>query len=878
MFSGLFASGGCATQGETDTRRAVTLKRIFGLVLMSAVLVALACAQSVPDGAAAALASRRLPELAGSLRVLQVTAHPGDEDGALLLYFSHQGAEVTLLTLTRGERGDSHIGILEPTEQGLLRTMEQLASDAHYGAEQRFTRVVDFGFARTANEVFDRWMGHDVALRDMVRVIREMRPAIVTMPFDPGAPDGDGQHEATAILVREAFRAAADAKKFPEQLKDGVEPWQAKRLFALVRSGSYTVAFNAGEQAAGEPQSWQQQAQAALDEQRSQQGLWHVPRDAVRRYRLIDSAPGYAMSEGAQKFSAGLDTRLESLADEAGLGSDVTEQSRSRLRAMRSAAMAASESAADATACASQLVAYLRILHGMEDRLLGAHGSASMRAQLETKRKIAEQVLLQLAGVSIEARLSGDAEDDQPYVLTPGADFALRVQVASAGPVRVTSIELKSAGGRWMPKRDWQPGQTVATFHGRVPMDAPFTRPHFLLESEDDGAYRILDEAHATHALPSPALEAVVEVEAAGELVRTSVAVQGSDSARMQRLMIVPPVSVIVQPRTHWGRRAVPVSEIDLKVRSNVATLGKALLTVHVPSGWRSEPEHEVLEIMRKGEEHSYRFYLVRQKAGDGAIPVRAVVRWNNQVFDQGYMLVRDAAGRLALDYRISEGRLVTAELEAAENLHVGYVGIAGDAIPEALRGAGVRVTELDRETLTAGKLEKYWAIVLGPGAVDERDDVGEARGRLLEYAKDGGAVVILGQADAERFVHNAPLPYALEVGAERVSNEASAVAMPDARDPLFLEPNEIGEDDFRGWVDERGHNFAQHWDGHFEALLRMQDASQPMQEGALLRARYGRGSVVYSGLAFSRQMEGGVPGAMRLLINLLSPSAELHR
>jgi hypothetical protein len=160
---------------------------------------------------------------------------------------------------------------------------------------------------------------------------------------------------------------------------------------------------------------------------------------------------------------------------------------------------------------------------------------------------------------------------------------------------------------------------------------------------------------------------------------------------------------------------------------------------------------------------------------------------------------------------------------------------------------------------------------------VDVRDDVGAARSRLLHYAEAGGAVVILGQSDAARFARNAPVPYPVEVGTARVSNEASAVEMLDPKDDLMQEPNEIKADDFRGWSEERGRNFAQRWDGHFQALLRMRDPSQPVQEGALIRARYGRGSVVYTGLSFSRQIPAGVPGALRLLMNLVSSSADLH-
>ena len=857
--------------------------------------IALLLASGAHGQAAAADAELReqIRALGSTLRVLQITAHPGDEDGALLLYLARGlGAEVTLLTLTRGERGENRHAILEPSEQGLQRTMEQLASDELYGVEQRFTRVVDFGFARTADEVFDRWGGHNAALGDMVRVIRETRPDLIITPYDASSPDGDGQHAATALLAREAFRAAADARKFPEQLWDGEEPWQAKRFFALARSGAYSVAFNASGTGAGERLTWQQRADDALAEQHSQGGLWHGPREAIRRYRLIESAPGNPADRGSADFAGGLNSGLESLSGARGLGADETSPLRSRLLAMRAAVAAAGLSVEDRANCIAQLGEYLRQLRGGEDRIPGSHPPAWIRAELAAKRKQAERALLLAADVRAEARLTGDAQDGAAYVLVPGATFLVRVQVHGEG-IRVVGMELKPEGGRWTPRREWNAGETHAIFRGRVPLDAPFTRPQFLLESEEDGVYRILDERNATRPLPPAALEAVVEVEVAGELVRASVPVQAEETGAMPRTVVVaPPVSVIVEPRTHWNRRTnFAYGEIEVRVRSNLPKLQNAMLTVHPASGWRAEPEHEVLEIEGRGEQHTYRFFLVQESGGAGTIPVRAVVRWGGMVFDQGYTIVHGPGDQVGFDYRTSNGSLVSAGVEVPENLEVGFLGVEGDPIPAVLDDILVKVTQLEPDELTAGRagnaalpvadaghLGKYWAIILGAHAVDERTDLAEARANLLRYAEQGGVVLIMAQSDAVRFSRDAPVPYALELGTARVTNAASAVELIDEHDDVFWNPNQVGGEEFRGWIEERGQCFAERWDARFEALLRMGDAGQPFQEGSLLKARYGRGYVVYTGLSFSRQLSGGVPGALRLLVNLASLGAELHR
>lgn len=858
----------------------MTLSTTFGLRVAAGLVLAMLFA---PNATAQGQANRELRsevrKLGSTLRVLQITAHPGDEDGALLLYESRElGAEVTLLTLTRGESSENRDVILEPSEQGLLRTMEQLGSDAQYGAEQRFTRVVDFGFARTSAEVFDRWEGPNPALGDIVRVIRETHPEIIVVPFDPSAPDGNGQHEATVILAREAFHAAADPKKFPEQLSDRVEPWQAKRLFALAPSGGGSVVFDSGAIGTGEHESWLRQAEHALDEQGSPISEAPAPRDAVRHYRILEAAPGSAIAGGASGFSDGLDSRLESLSDAVRLGADESLQLRSRLRAMSDAAAAAGE-CADRAECIVQLVAYLRNLRAVEDSMLAAHPPAWIRAELEAKRRHAEHALLLATDVSVDARLVSDGADAYSYVLSPGAAFAVDVQVHGAG-VQVAGVALQPEGGRWTPRREWSQGDTHAVFRGRVPADAPFTRPQWMPEGDEDGVYRILDERNATRALPPPPLQVVAELEVAGELIHARTPVVARQSGgELRTAMIAPPVSVIIEPHTQWSRRSnLSYGEIEVKVRSNLNKLENAMLSVHPASGWRVEPEHEVLQIEGRGSEHSYRFFLIQERGDAGAFPVRAVVRWGGTVIDQGYAIVQGPGERTAFAYRNSAGSMVSADVEVPENIEVGYIGVPGDPVPAALRGIGVRVTRLDSEELAHGRLGKYWAIVLGGHAVDARDELAELRPTLLRYAEQGGALLILAQSDAARFARNAPLPYPLELGAARVSNAASAVERIEAHDPVFWDPNEVGNEDFRGWSQERGHCFALHWDPHYEPLLHMGDAGQPVQEGSLLRLRYGRGYVFYTGLALDHQVSAGVPGALRLLVNLLSQEAELHR
>src|SRR6266567_682074 len=274
----------------------------------------------------------QLRKLQTTGRLMMVVAHPDDEDGGLLTREARgKGIQTLLMTLTRGEGGQNKLGSSLFDVLGVLRTLELLASDRYYGVEQRFSRVADFGYSKTADETFQKWGGHDVALADIVRVIREFRPDVLVARFSGTENDGHGHHQASAILAREAFRAAADPNRFPQQIKQGLQPWQAKKLYIGNVCGfgamtcpaeNYTVKLNTGQADPTLGMSYVQFAMEGLRHQLSQgAGAWSVdPGDRFTFYKLVDSVlPKTTDKDGHEKdFFDGIDTSLPGLA--AGLG------------------------------------------------------------------------------------------------------------------------------------------------------------------------------------------------------------------------------------------------------------------------------------------------------------------------------------------------------------------------------------------------------------------------------------------------------------------------------------------------------------------------------------------------------------------------------
>ena len=264
-----------------------------------------------------------LRKLHTTARLMHTTAHPDDEDGGMLtLEVRGHGVTGLQMTLTRGEGGQNKTGNAFGDELGILRTLEMLAADKYYGVEQRFSRVADFGFSKTADETFQKWGGHDTALADLVRVIRTFRPDVIITRFQGASRDGHGNHQASGILTREAFRAAADPNRFPDQIREGLQPWQAKKLYMdnVRASEDWNVDLNTGSDDALLGTSYIQFAMQGLRHQLSQgAGMWSVsPGPHHSYYKLIDTVlPNYS-PQHEQDYFDGIDTSLPALADRLG--------------------------------------------------------------------------------------------------------------------------------------------------------------------------------------------------------------------------------------------------------------------------------------------------------------------------------------------------------------------------------------------------------------------------------------------------------------------------------------------------------------------------------------------------------------------------------
>lgn len=829
-----------------------------------------------------------LRRLHTTARLVQTTAHPDDEDGGMLTLASRgKGADVVLLTLTRGEGGQNKVGSNLLDVLGEVRTLELLAADDYYGVQQRFTRVADFGFSKTADETFDKWHGHDAALGDMVRVIRTFRPDVLVSRFSGTPRDGHGHHQACGILTREAFRAAADPQRFPEQIKDGLLPWQAKKLYIGVRSpDDATVALNTGEVDPLLGVSYVQYAMEGLKHQQSQGvGNWNVPAGPrFTYYKLIDSVlPMPATGAREQDFFDGIDTSVPGLASRLDKEEQTVPFLRPALLQIAGSIQKASASAAASPeAAAPSLLAAVKLANDLIARLDAARLSGAVkqdildnlttkRAQLERAANLALGIAQQAAAEVAPAGSPGDV-----FVAVPGQSFTVKVTRNSTSEVKFgnTGLDLPS-GWRATPLAG---SGADLRFRVDVPLDARLTRPYGHREHpESDTIYTLDQPQFATLPFAPPAFVARTEYSANGlpGVVRTPIQVSYRDfsaAVRSMPLAVAPALSVALEP----SMRVLPVAvkdgtDITVSVQKNVASAVDATVRLQLPAGWRSEPASAPLNIAADQRRGTVSFHVIPGALREERAGIRAVVEYAGRSYSEGYTVVTRPDLDTSFYYQPATQRISVVDVNVPGHLKVGYIMGAGDEIPTVLQQIGMDVTIISEQELATGDLSRYGTIVLGIRAYDTRDGVRRYNQRLLDYVQAGGTLLMQYNAAVGEFNSGRYTPYQLELGRERVTVEEAPVQMLAPQAAVFHQPNQMSAKDFTGWVQERGLYFASSWDQHFEPMLESHDPGEAPLKGGLLYARYGKGLYIYTGYSFFRQLPAGVPGAIRLFVNLVS-------
>jgi LmbE family N-acetylglucosaminyl deacetylase len=895
----------------------------------------------LPQDTGALGVKEMLLRLRTTARLMQTVAHPDDEDGGMLTLESRgKGATVVLLTLNRGEGGQNKVGSNLFDVLGVLRTLELLGADRYYGVEQRFTRVADFGFSKTPEETFQKWQGHDIALGDMVRVIRTFRPDVLVARFSGTDRDGHGHHQASSILTREAFRAAADPNRFPEQIKDGLLPWQPKKLYIGNVCGfgaqscpaeNYTVKLNVGERNASLGMSYIQFAMEGLRHQLSQgAGAWTVDSgDRFTYYKLVDSVlPPTTDKDGHEKdFLEGIDTTLPGLASRLGTEESKVAWLRPELTEIADRIQDAAQKSEKQTGeAAGPLLVAVQKLGSVVDRV-GSSALAPLEKDdlleiLREKQKQAQAAINFAMQISVEATVappqstnaSLPKEGEAFTAVSPGQKFLVRVKFHNGSKYKLVMdrVQLDAPQQGWAQRIDEEavsvaaPGtDQYANFVVQIPAGAAdsrfYTRPYWhRTDPETESVNTVDDERYATLPFPPPPFHVTVQYHAhrsAHDLtilgdthemggsdgpktnVSTTVVTPFMDEEGVERrrpLAIVPAFSVVLEP----GQQVIPTegdaqSRVKVGVSNNLSGGSKGALHLDVPPGWSVQPAKVALEFTKRGEKQEFEFKISPASLKEERANIRAVFESGGVSYAEGYSVVTRADLDSFYYYQPALQRISIVNVKVPKGLKVGYVMGAGDDIPVVLKQIGINVTLIQAEKLASKDLSEFQTIVLGIRAYDTQKDLAENSKKLLDFVYNGGTLVEQYETAVADFNKGKFAPYSAHLSRARVTVEEAPVEILAPNDSLFHYPNQITQQDFEGWVQERGLYFMDQWDDKFTPLLASHDPGESSQKGGMLRAQYGKGTYIYTGYAFFRQLPAGVPGAIRLYVNLLSAGQE---
>ncbi len=814
--------------------------------LLSGWIVALAvtgAGAEVPAMHAGNLA-HALDRIAVTGRVLYIAAHPDDENTRLLAYLANQRHVGTAyLSVTRGGGGQNLIGREQAELLDVIRTEELLAARRLDGAQQRFTRMRDFGYSKRAQETFDTW-GHDEALADVVWVIRTFQPDVIIARFSEEPPN-HGHHTASAILAREAFSAAADPTRFPEQMALGARPWKATRLLRNVSSwrnepppkdamaqdvGDYDprLGLSYGELAARSRSQHQSQGFGVPGERGS----------LIERFVVIaGSAPSGDLLDGVE------------------LGWNRWGAAGASLTGALDEARAALDRDRPENALPALLQAH-RILAALPDE--PRVGEA--RARLD-------QVILAASGFFVRATSA------QPSV-APRQRVEIAVEVIVRRPVEWKLKRVSFPGAASLEPNAALPLNRKSEFRQEiaVPASAPISTPYWLAEPSLPGRQVVRDGRLVGEPNDAPPLQVRVELERDGRVVYSDAPVEFSwvdpiQGERGRPVRVAPPATVSPARDAVMFPSGKPATVV-LRVRAGQDGL-EGSVVLPLPEGWRAEPPKIPVKLAKTGDEAAVRF-VVTPAPGSGAITVRPAIEvdgkawsYREDVIDYPHIPMQVVLRPASLD-------LVRLAITVPTGL-VGYVQGSGDSVADDLAHLGMRVELLDDDALRASELARFHAIVVGIRAYNTRDALKSSHDRLMRYVEEGGTVVV--QYNTQNWVGplETPIgPFPLKIGRGRVTDQRAAMEMLVPDHELLVKPNRITAADFEGWVQERGLYYGETWDARYTAILGAADPGEEPLRGGVLYARHGRGRYIYTGLAFFRELPAGVPGAYRLFMNLI--------
>ena len=781
--------------------------------------------------------------------VLYIGAHPDDENNALLPYFAKGKLYRTAyLSLTRGDGGQNLLGDEQGIELGLIRTQELLAARRIDGAEQYFTRAYEFGFSKSAEESLRIWDKEKI-LSDVVWVIRKFQPDIIIKRFPPDKRAGHGHHAASSILADEAFTAAADPKRFPEQFKYGVKPWQAKRILWNT--------YNFG----GNNTTSEDQLKIDIGGYNPLIGKSYGELGGEARTMHKSQGEGRPQRRG-QSFEYFLTTGGEPAKHDL-MDGVVTDWKRlpggEAIQTMINAIISNYNEAQPQLSVPELVILYKAI-------------KALPEGNWRNKKLNEVQHIIEACSA-----LFVEATSSQPQVVQGGIlkiNFVLNKRADVNASLKNISVEnFDSTFTISLPtNQNVEINKTLS-----VGEDKKISQPYWLEYPLKGGTFEVKDQLMIGKAQNDPSFEASFFVTIDGEdfIIKRPVQYRVIDPVRgdlYEPIPVLPKVELKYDKENYISINNQPVTSA-LNIKSNIDDVSaNYTIEENVSKDWQKKErfiQHDVLPVHEK---NIVTTFTPQSKAENTKEEIYADAKKGNEIYDSYTKTIAYAHIPTITYFPKATANLIKLDIKIIGK-KIGYIIGAGDKVPEALKDMGYDVTTLSEKDITDENLKQFDAIITGVRAYNLHEYLSDKNDVLMHYVENGGNMIVQylkSNEVAQKKVKAGPYPFIIDART-RVTEEDAKVnfLLPD--NTALNYPNKITEKDFEGWVQERSTYQAVQIDPHYETPLGMHDTGEAQSNGSLLIAKYGKGNFVYASLVFFRELPAGVPGAYRLMANLIA-------
>ncbi len=765
--------------------------------------------------------------------VLYVAAHPDDENTRLLAYLAKgKHYKTGYLSLTRGDGGQNLIGTEQAEDLGLIRTQELIAARGNDGAVQFFTRANDFGYSKTAEETFKIW-DKDSILSDVVYIIRKFRPDVIITRFPTDERAGHGHHAASSILAQEAFTAAADPKRFPDQLKE-VDVWQAKRI--LWNNYNFGGNDNTSDN------------QFKIDVGLYNNLLGKSYGEIAAESRSMHKSQGFGSAKQRGSNIEYFSSWKGALPKTDLMQGIVTNWSRLPEGNQIDGAIADVVRNFNPQEPAKSITGLTDIYRKLVNL---------PKSGLKTEKIAAlKDLILACGGVWFEA-YSNTASN--------AVHIPYQVKVDAIAQIDGVNIIIKD----WDKQVKLAKNQLSSLSGEKI--SEHISQPYWLEMPHPIGRYQVNDQRLLLDPAGKPADSVQVTVNIAGvslDFLRPIV-YKYTDPVRgevYKSVSIAPPVTVSINAKTFIFTDNQSKS-VKLKLKSFKAnTQGSLLLSA--PKGWKISPEKIAFDLKDKEEEKDFSITLTSSpNAVDGPLEAKIII--GKETYNKSYQVIDYEHIPSIAYFPPAQAKLVKIDLKTTVK-NIGYITGAGDLIPESLREIGLNVTMLSEDDLRNANLLQYDAIIAGIRLYNVNERMKFVQEKLMKYVEGGGVYLVQYNVNRPMLIDQIG-PYPFTIARDRVTEEDAQVNFLKPDNSALNYPNKITKKDFDGWIQERGIYFANNSAKEYEKPLSMKDTGEKDSDGSLLIAKYGKGKFVYTGLSFFRELPAGVPGAYRLFLNLLA-------